>query len=121
MKKLSSICFLLLASAGPIAAAPAGPPKLDIEGTCKQAEALGRAGPQSSYTTCMKLEKDAFVQIEQGWSSFSAASRANCVQEGSAVLPSYVDILTCLQMNEKGSIPYKTYLPPALTVPPPRP
>jgi len=47
----------------------------------------------------MQNEQQARDALQQQWSQFAAADKANCLQvEETAGAPSYVELLTCLQM-----------------------
>ena len=86
-------------------------PRLNIEATCKAEQPLV-AGDPNPYEGCMKDEMDAERQLQSMWKSAAAAHRETCGQEAQiGGSPSYVDMLTCLQMAQ-GSTP---------TVPPRRP
>jgi hypothetical protein len=47
----------------------------------------------------MKQEKDARDQIVKNWSSFPAGGRQRCVNT-TGYMPSYVEWLTCLEMEQ---------------------
>ena len=50
--------------------------------------------------TCMREEQAARVKLEQKWASYPSADRQECVSESSTGgSPSYVDLLTCLEMT----------------------
>jgi hypothetical protein len=90
-----TILLLLLASPGVLAAEI---PSLPIEATCRAAPRL-EAGDADPFQGCMKDEQAARSELEQQWASFSPQHRDVCMEQtrvgGS---PSYVDVLTCLQM-----------------------
>jgi hypothetical protein len=82
-------------------------PKLNVEATCRGSveadKAMGLALPQG-FDKCMSDEHSARQQLDPIWSSYSPAVRVQC--EGEATVAgeaSYVDLLTCLQMND-GSV-----------------
>ena len=53
----------------------------------------------ASDRSCMQNEQQARDALQQQWSQFAAADKANCLQvEETAGAPSYVELLTCLQM-----------------------
>jgi len=86
-------------------------PRLNVEATCRAERPLV-AGDSDPYEGCMKDEMDAERQLQGMWSSTAAGLRQRCGQEAQiGGTPSYVDMLTCLQMAQ-GSTP---------TVPPRRP
>ncbi len=52
-----------------------------------------------SFEACMKDEQDARAQLAAQWEKFVASDRATCTQnETTGGSPSYVELLTCLQM-----------------------
>jgi hypothetical protein len=86
-------------------------PKLNVEVTCRGSveadKAMGLDLPQS-FDKCMSDENSAREQLGPIWSSYSPAVRAQCVGEATNVgEPSYVDLLTCLQMAD-GSVTTST-------------
>ena len=80
-------------------------PKFDVEASCRAAaranEAIGLADSESTKN-CIRDEEEARSELVQKWASFSAADRTRCVGETMAGgdSPSYVDILTCLQLTQ---------------------
>src|SRR5918995_6516699 len=106
MKACSLGLVLLCSSLGGLSAQAQQVPRLDIEGTCKAERPLV-AGDPNPYENCMRDETDAERQLQAMWSSTAAAQRERCGQEvqigGS---PSYVDMLTCLEMAQ-GAAPTK--------------
>ena len=79
-------------------------PKLNVEATCRGSveadKAMGLALPQS-FDKCMSDENSARQQLGPIWASYSPAVRAQCEGEATAGgEASYVDLLTCLQMND---------------------
>ena len=53
-----------------------------------------------SLKNCVNDENRARQQLVSQWSKFSASSRAQCIPlENVGGTPSYVSLLTCLQMN----------------------
>src|SRR5262245_23795480 len=51
-----------------------------------------------SHSGCTADENDAHNQLAKSWSQYRSADRANCVATMTE-LPSYVELLTCLQMD----------------------
>lgn len=107
--------FILAAAAAALMAtqAFAQVPNLDIEKTCRAAQPLlgndnsdatsttgnlGNAGGTNTYQTCMQSENAAKTSSEDLWSKVAAADRENCVGLSKMVYPSYVELMSCLQM-----------------------
>ncbi|MHB2209789.1 hypothetical protein [Methylobacterium sp. CM6257] len=73
-------------------------PRFNIKAICGEAPSLGQSA-QSTDQGCMHDETLARTQLEQQWSGFKAQRRESCIQEVSiGGPPSYVALLTCLQM-----------------------
>ncbi|KRR24852.1 hypothetical protein CQ14_05830 [Bradyrhizobium lablabi] len=76
-------------------------PTFDINRSCKldAAAATGLTLDQS-VKSCVDDENRARQELTSQWSSFPAAGKANCIpQESIGGTPSYVSLLTCLQMG----------------------
>jgi hypothetical protein len=76
-----------------------GVPHFNIERTCREARTYAGADKEVAYKGCLKDETDAREQLAQKWTSFKAADRRDCVMQGAAPMPSYVELLTCLEMS----------------------
>jgi hypothetical protein len=99
MIRLLAIIALLLLD---VSSSCAAPPKLDVRTTCRRTQPLSGGGEQSAYQGCMRDEADAQRELAKTWSTFTPSSQAICVQEtkiGGA--PSYVEVLTCLQLDKQ--------------------
>jgi hypothetical protein len=78
-------------------------PHLNVDPVCRgiarHAGSAGeRGGPDLSFRRCVASELRIRRSLAQQWSSFSPATRANCVGGVNAGgLPSYTALLTCLQ------------------------
>lgn len=80
-------------------AAAERPPQIDLEPTCTVA-AAGVSG--RSRDACMNDEKAAQQTLNEKWKSFTVAQQRRCsdlVHMGGP--PSYVELLTCLEMAEQ--------------------
>ncbi len=74
-----------------------GPPRFDIEATCRAADAGGGIG--RTQAACRDDERQARTALEAKWQSYRPASRTECVDATQLVgSPSYVEVLTCLDM-----------------------
>jgi len=75
-------------------------PRFDVEATCRAAPAL-TPQDRSPYEGCMRDEMAAEGQLRAVWSGAAADARRECVQETQiGGPPSYVDVLTCLEMYQ---------------------
>jgi hypothetical protein len=95
LQAFTAALFLAL-SAGPGLAQ--GLPAFDVEATCREAQPLGPED-RDPYQGCLKDERTARTELQRVWGGFEAADRSTCVQETElGGYPSYVELLTCLQM-----------------------
>ena len=79
-----------------------GMPNFDITRSCRLdvAATTGLSADQS-LKSCVNDEQKAKRQLASQWSKFPAPSRASCTsQESIGGTPSYVSLLTCLQMGQ---------------------
>jgi hypothetical protein len=67
-------------------------PRLDPGPSCRAAT---RDVPNTSFQGCLDQENKARAEIVRQWNTFTAADRRDCIPTDS---PSYIDLLTCLQM-----------------------
>ncbi len=74
-------------------------PNFNVEASCKAFEGFGLALSHSTEA-CVNDEKAAQAQLKQNWTSYPPAERSRCVAETMVGDPSYVDVLTCLQMAQ---------------------
>ncbi|MFN3657465.1 MAG: hypothetical protein ACK4UO_09460 [Pseudolabrys sp.] len=73
-------------------------PTFDIEPSCRAAGDASPA-PGRDAESCRRDERDARSKLEQDWSKYRTADRARCVQLTMiGGKPSYVEVLTCLEM-----------------------
>lgn len=96
-----SISMIVLSSQMLIAVADRMP-TFDIARSCKiDAGATAGLAVDQPTQNCMRDEQQAKQQLGSQWSNFSAPSRASCSsQESIGGAPSYVSLLTCLQMSK---------------------
>ena len=85
-----------------IVAVAYGVPKFDVARSCKlDVAATTGLSVDQSLKSCVNDEQRAKQQLAGQWSKFPAPSRASCVsQESIGGTPSYVSLLTCLQMGQ---------------------
>ena len=99
---ITAVLVSLLASASQLSAATDAVPKFDIERNCRS-ELSGGSGIGETMASCKADEERAQDELTPRWSVFSRADKKVCIQEtqidGS---PSYVELLTCLEMTPSG-------------------
>jgi hypothetical protein len=72
-------------------------PRFDVRPNCQAAASLTPA----SLESCLRDEEEARSALQTQWSQFAASDRTQCragVETGGS--PSYVELLTCLQMAQ---------------------
>ena len=74
-------------------------PNFNVEASCKAVEGFGLAITHS-LESCVSDENAAQTELRQKWTSYPPAERSRCVAETMVGDPSYVDVLTCLQMAQ---------------------
>jgi len=91
-------------------------PTADPHKTCQNAQ-LGAMGgdEKSAYDSCVRDELAARDQIRKEWGKFSADARDTCSAPG-AVSISYVEVLTCLEMESGAD--FSGAAQPSITSPP---
>src|SRR5262245_46228407 len=89
---------------GAILVASNAPPTVDIHRTCDASTSELRRlfGDQTIASTesCVKQQMDALEKIKTDWSSYPASDRSRCIRP-EEFLPSYVEWLTCLEMEKE--------------------
>ncbi|BAU91754.1 hypothetical protein MPPM_3149 [Methylorubrum populi] len=97
--------FALCLAAGAARAAD-GPPKLDVEATCKSAERVQKTlSDNPSKDACLNSERGAEADLRKRWSQFPTSAKSQCTQQFEAGgFPSYVELLTCLELAS-GTVP----------------
>jgi hypothetical protein len=78
-----------------------GVPTVDIQKTCRAAASVtSNTTTQRDVEICVASEQKAREQMVKDWTQYAAGDKARCVQAGPKVyLPSYVEWLTCLEME----------------------
>src|SRR5262245_13189759 len=103
MHRTIAISTLVLAPTLALAAPSGGPPRVDIEATCRVSEGEVRKlfGNDTAVTisSCLTQQKAAFDEMAKNWSTYTSADKANCVQQ--SYMPSYVEWLTCFEIQRE--------------------
>jgi hypothetical protein len=100
------IWIALLAQPVLAKAKPDGVPVFNVAPSCLQAREYAGFNRNLTYQGCMKDENDARAELARKWAHFKAADRRDCVAQGAAPMPSYVEILTCLEMSDQAGALY---------------
>jgi hypothetical protein len=79
-------------------------PTIDVRETCRAAAGVmvnltSGTSSQNDVDICLESENKAQQQMIKDWSTFESSDRAGCIQP-TVYLPSYVEWLTCFEMNK---------------------
>ncbi len=89
--------LLALAFGSPLVIGVADVPAYDVAPGCRAAVTV----MPGSFEACMKDERNARAQLAASWDRFPRPQRDNCLRaENTGGSPSYVELLTCLQMAQ---------------------
>jgi hypothetical protein len=75
-------------------------PTLDVRPACR-----GTDVAEMSQATCLEDERAARDQLIKEWGQFSAQDKAMCTDATENYNPSYVEVLTCLEIARDAKIP----------------
>jgi hypothetical protein len=99
----TSLFCLIVASPGAASAESAGVPTVDIATTCRTSEkaitSIFGPGNLATFDSCMKQEGDARAEIVKNWRNYPAGGQQRCINT-TGYMPSYVEWLTCLEMEQ---------------------
>ena len=78
-----------------------GLPYLDVQGSCSDAQKFSnnRNEKGSTFEGCMQDETKAKTELAKNWSSYKVIDRHDCLEQSRSPSPSYVEVLTCLEMS----------------------
>jgi hypothetical protein len=82
-------------------------PHFGVARSCQEARAYTGDDKDLAYRGCMKDENDARAELARKWDHFKPGDRRDCVAQGAAPVPSYVELLTCLEMSDEAEALYK--------------
>jgi peptidoglycan/xylan/chitin deacetylase (PgdA/CDA1 family) len=79
-------------------------PSIDIKQTCRAAATVmiglrGATAGKSDFDQCVDSEQTAHQKLLEEWNKFEGSDRMRCVQQD-VYLPSYIEWLTCFEMNK---------------------
>jgi hypothetical protein len=61
---------------------------------------MSKACQGSERSNCLEEERQAGAELDRRWQAISAADRSACIPHSTAgVEPSYVELLTCIEMS----------------------
>ena len=75
-----------------------GVPRLDTDKLCHSVKKAGKDDPAAD--ACLRSEREARDALDKRWSEFPAAAKDQCSREMriGGDFPSYVELLTCLEL-----------------------
>ncbi|KQP77633.1 MULTISPECIES: hypothetical protein [unclassified Methylobacterium] len=96
--------FALLLLGAP-ARAETGPPELNIEKTCRSA-ASASVSDNASQEGCLRSERASHDEVKRRWNEFTPAAKRQCEKQFEAGgFPSYVEMVTCLELASGTGLP----------------
>jgi hypothetical protein len=72
-------------------------PSLDISAGCKPASPM--EDQDINYKSCMEDEEATKQKLTKEWGTYPVAARHECVSDRSSLVDSYVELLTCIEMQ----------------------
>jgi hypothetical protein len=100
--KVAFSAALILAGASAALAKDGGVPNIDLQNLCRSnqraIDAAFGAGNISMVDSCIAGEQGARAQLAKDWATFSASDKTLCMRP-TVYLPSYVEWLTCAEMQ----------------------
>lgn len=99
-----AIAGCVVAAAGPARSADGDVPHFDVRPSCRAAAVsdpgLRRAlSAASAENSCVESEHNSRDTLQKDWRTFSAVARRDCTRLSTlGGLPSYTELLTCLEM-----------------------
>lgn len=72
-------------------------PSLDISAGCKPQSPM--EDQDNNYKSCMQDEEATKQKLAKEWSSYPVAARQECVSDRPSLVNSYVELLTCIEMQ----------------------
>jgi len=103
-----SLALLILALA-PCTARADAVPDLDVERTCQSAQVANTSiSDKANYDGCLRSEREARKEAERHWGSYTPAAKRQCQNQFKAGgYPSYVEMVTCLELASGTGLPKK--------------
>jgi hypothetical protein len=99
--KIALTAAIIFGAASAALAKDTGPPKLDIQKTCRESSSalLGLTeNPNQDFDTCISDEQAARDQITKDWASYPVLAKSACIKPNE-FLPGYVEWQSCIEMT----------------------
>jgi hypothetical protein len=103
---MRSLPFAIIAILIAVPALADAVPNLDVEKTCKSAQVTNTTiSDQANYDGCLRSEREAKKEAERQWGTYTSAAKRQCENQFKAGgYPSYVEMVTCLELAS-GTVP----------------
>jgi hypothetical protein len=88
--KMLALILAAVVSTSPI-------PSLDISAGCRPQSPM--EDQDINYNSCMQDEEATKQKLAKEWGSYSGAARQECVSDRPSLVNSYVELLTCIEMQ----------------------
>ena len=78
------------------------PPTYNVEPSCRggmNVVANPRVSPDARFQRCLRDEGAARATLQVQWTQFPDSDRISCADTAKLGTPSYVELLTCLEMS----------------------
>lgn len=72
-------------------------PTWNFEPSCRGGMDAG-SDPNARFQRCLSEEAAARTKLQSGWAQYPAQTRTTCIDTARVGTPSYVELLTCLEM-----------------------
>jgi len=77
-------------------------PAFNVRASCQAAKAYNvMEDKDKTFNGCLQDEDRAHKLLVKNWSTFKSKDRQDCTAQVVRVAPSYVEILTCLEMSDQ--------------------
>jgi hypothetical protein len=95
---VSVLAAVLLLMISP--ARPQSIPNLNVTPVCRgiSKHATKTGEPYLTFAACVKNEQAMRKKLIGEWSTFSQSEKANCIGDEAARMPSYTDLVSCLEV-----------------------
>jgi hypothetical protein len=99
----AGVALALLPIASPVPARADSVPKLNVSQSCKAA-ARGAISIGRDQEACMGDERAAEESLTKNWSQYSAVHKTQCVGMTTQGGPSYVELISCLEIMRDAAL-----------------
>jgi hypothetical protein len=88
-----------------VVALAASVPNIEVHSACHKAEVMAVPDKRASVVeSCVREEEKARGILSQTWTGFSSGARQTCSEANGGIQYSYVELLTCLQVQSGSNL-----------------